>query len=257
MEIIRFEALKWTTLAMFVVSVILIFVHPIAATILMFSIVCLWSRVPALISAFTKDLEVIDFFTVYVALSMGGWVGGLFGAANMLFSRLYGPLEWPWYTVKDAISLFICGLATPIVYTWTGGNILITMYSFTAIRYASYLILTVFLEPGALMLEIGICSVSVFVAILSNTITVSIFGAVISSILDTGLQVNLTLIGFIIAILGLAFFSKLLLAMGQNKAELMKGRKWLQALFSFFFSKREAKTVMVYDPAKGLREEKI
>jgi hypothetical protein len=257
MEIIRMRPLKIATAIMFVLSLGLIPFHPLAATLLMFSIICLWSRIPALISAFTKDLEVIDFFTVFIALNIGGVAGGIFGAANLLFSRLFGPLEWPYYTVKDAISIFAGGFLSPIVFVYTN-DILITMYIFTLIRYALYLLLTVLIEFEALLLEVGICAISIFVAFASNTITVSVFGSVIDSVLQTGLQVNLTLIGFVAAIVILMSLSKILLVIEQRKGQILKGQGILNTLFSALGKERTKvaeRTVIVYEPATGVREE--
>ena len=221
-EIIRFKELKYASLGLFVFSLVLIPFNTTLSAIFMFAVVGLWSRVPAFLSSFTKDSEIIDFLTVVIALNLGGLAGGLFGASMMLFSRIFAPLEYIGYTAKDSVSLFVAGNVVPIIFFITGGNLLFSMYGFTAIRYIVYIILTGIFEPEWLMMEIGYCFIGIFTAYMSNTLVVAVFGDFATNILKTGLGFNTSLFGFIFLVLFFVFFSKIisLIKFGKNKKTL-------------------------------------
>ena len=162
-----------------------------------------------MISNFTKDLEVIDFFTVLLSIHIGGVNGGLFGFSTMLFSRLFGPREWLPFTIKDSVSLFIGGVATPLVYLLTGHNILYTLYAFTIIRYTVYLILTHFFEHDAMRVELGYSLVGLPVGLISNTIMDRLFSSKLDRLLENGLKLDWGVLLFCTAIIaGTILFSR-------------------------------------------------
>jgi hypothetical protein len=159
------------------------------ATVILFGLICFWSRIPCLISMFTKDLEVIDFFTVVLAIHVGGLFAGIFGGALMLFTRLFGPREWYLYTIKDAISIFICGLFASAVYAVLGSQ-LYTLYAFTLMRYVLYIILTVIMEPEAIFLELGLCAACIGEGLIVNTIMNALFESRLDMVMADGVQFN-------------------------------------------------------------------
>ncbi len=233
-QIIRFKELKYASLGLFVLSLITIPINTTLSTLFMFAVVGLWSRVPAFLSSFTKDSEIIDFLSFVIALNLGGFYGGLFGASLMLFSRIFAPLEYPGYTIKDAVSLFVSGNAAPFLFFITGGNMFFSMYGFTAIRYIVYLVLTAFFEPQWMMLELGYCFVGIFTAYISNTLTVTVFGDFATNILKTGIEFNISIFGFIGVILFFVFFTKII--------ELIKFRKEDKTLWEIYNKSFKAKT---------------
>ncbi len=173
------------------------------ATIMLFGLIAFWSRVPAMISMFTKEVEVLDFFTVMLALHVGGLFAGIFGAGIMLFSKLFAPNEWYLYTIKDAISFFVCALITPLVYVASGSTI-ITMYVFMVVRFSVYMILTVAIEPECIMLELGLCSAGLLVGGIYNTFVMKSFEGFVAPMLAEGVKFNMSL--FIIASLIVGIF---------------------------------------------------
>lgn len=190
------------------IYVIILLVFPFSqfwATIILFGLICFWSRIPCLISMFTKDLEVIDFFVVALALHIGGVFAGIFGAVIMLFSRLFGPNEWYMYTIKDAICLLVCGILTPLIFLIWGSQ-LYTLYTFTIVRYVLYIILTIILEPEYLTLELGLCAACILEAFLTNTLMDRFFGNALNSVLERGVQFNLTLFFFATVVIGFFYF---------------------------------------------------
>jgi len=202
-QFVLWKPIKITSIIIYIVILLVFPFSSFWATIILFGLICFWSRIPCLISMFTKDLEVLDFFTVMLAIHIGGLFGGLFGAAIMLFSRLFGPNEWYLYTIKDSICLLVGGLLSPLIFLWTG-SALTTLYAFTIIRYVLYMILTILIEPEFIMLELGLCIAGIGVAFASNTIIMKFFEAPLASVIEHGVKFNFTL--FIFATLVVGFF---------------------------------------------------
>jgi hypothetical protein len=153
---------------------------------------------------FTKDLEVIDFFTVMLAIRAGGVLAGIFGASIMLFSRLFGPNEWYLYTIKDAICLLVGGLTSPLVFTITRSPLL-TLYIFTIQRYVLYLILTIIIEPEYLGLELGLSATGATTAYLSNTLIMRFFEKPLNKAFEGGLHFSWELLLYTTLVIG-AFY---------------------------------------------------
>ncbi len=124
---------------------------------------------------FTKDLDVVDFFVVMLAINVGGVFGGVFGLIIMLFSRIFGPNEWILYTIKDAVSICIGGMLTPWFYSIFENNALYTSYAFTVFRWTLYIILTVIFEFEAMSLEISLCTIGSLKSYLYNTFVMKTF----------------------------------------------------------------------------------
>jgi hypothetical protein len=205
-QFVLWKPIKITSAIIYALILILLPFSSFWATILLFALICFWSRIPCLVSVFTKDLECIDFFTVLLAIHVGGVFGGIFGAAIMLFSRIFGPNEWYLYTIKDAIAILIGGLMTPLLFVLLD-NPLYTMYCFTLIRYAVYLILTVMLEPEYLGLELGLCFSGIFVAYFSNTIMMTLFAEPLSKMLAEGVTFDITLFIFATSVVGFYYLA--------------------------------------------------
>ncbi|MBW3004010.1 hypothetical protein KY328_05155 [Candidatus Woesearchaeota archaeon] len=200
-QFILWKPLKIVSAIIYAVVVLLIPLSTFWSAVLLFALICLWSRIPCLVSMFTKDFDVIDFFVVMLAIHVGGIFGGLFGAAIMMFSRIFGPNEWFIYTVKDSISIMVCGFLTPLFYSLLG-SALYAIYAFTALRLALYLILTIFVEPDAIALELGLCSMSVVVAPIYNTIIMKNFEGPLLNVFEGGLHFSWGLFLFATLVIG-------------------------------------------------------
>ena len=204
-EFVLWEPLKITTVVMFIIVIVLLPFSGFWSVIMLFAIVCLWSRVPCLLSTFTKDFEVVDFFVVMLAIHVGGIFGGIFGILLMLFSRIFGPQEWWLYTVKDGISIMVCGFLTPLFYFVTGGSAINTIYLFTIVRYALYILLTVFLEPDYLGLELSLCAIGALEAYLFNTFIMNTFEEHLSKLFIGGVHFSFGLFAITLGLIVLFF----------------------------------------------------
>jgi hypothetical protein len=229
-QIILWKPLYYTSIVIYVIAILMIIKGSIMGVITLFFLIALWSRIPCMISTITKDLEVVDFFTVFLALQIGGVYGGLFALSVMLVSKIFGPEEWFPYTLKDGVSMLIAGIITPGVYFITGHNLLYTLYAFTIIRYVFYLVLTFLFEREAMGLEMFICLTSVPVAYVSNTILGKFVGPKLSLIFESGMVMDWGIFMFCTAvILGVFGFSKLI--------------NWLEVSGRLKYGKEEVKEV--------------
>jgi len=205
-QLILWKPLFMTTIAMYLLVIILWIFQSHYATIVLIGILCLWSRIPCMMSMFTKDVDVIDFFVVFLAINLGGVFAGFFGMFMMFFSRIFGPGEPLDYTVKDSIAFLFGGLMTPLFYFLTGGNILLTMYLFTIFgRYGIYLLIDFIFIKGMFWTDMGFVVAGIPIAYFSNTILTSIFGDYLTTLFDSGLKLDLGLFLFVTVVIGVFY----------------------------------------------------
>jgi len=191
-EIILWKPLKVVSLIIYILVILLIPISQFWSVIILFALIALWSRVPCLVSMFTKDLDVVDFFTVMLAIHVGGLFGGIFGFIVMMFSRLFGPNEWFLYTLKDAISIMVSGFLAPLFYNLFG-SALLTLYAFTITRWVLYLGLTALIEPEYMGLELGLCSIGTLKSYLYNTFVMKTFEGALLGVFAGGVHFSIGL----------------------------------------------------------------
>lgn len=218
--VVRFKELYIASLVLFAIGIILVPINQLYSTLVLFGLVGLWTRIPTFFADFLKDLEQVDFLTIMIALNIGGWIAGWFGMVVMLFSRAFAPLEWPMYTMKDSLCFFVCGNLVPFIYNYWGGNLLLTAYTFTTIRYILYMILTILIEPGAIAIEAMYLTMGAPVAYLVNTGAITFFAPLTAPILKHGVGLNIELISIVLVILLLGAAAEYL-----NKKYLKKPKK--------------------------------
>jgi hypothetical protein len=204
-KLVLWKPLYKTTIVLYLLVLLLAFPAPIAATVLLFAIIAIWSRVPCFISEFTKDLEIVDFTTVVVTIYVGPVVGALFGSGIILGTRLFGPTEMLSYTIRDSICFFFGAFAASFMFAVTGGNVLVTMFSLTFVRYTLYPVLGLLFSPGLFVLDAIILSVSAPVAIMSNLFLVKVFGNSFDTMFEAGATLNWWLFLFVTVIIAVFF----------------------------------------------------
>jgi hypothetical protein len=219
-RLILWKPLQKTTLVMYALVFLLAIPAPKAATLMLFGIVALWSRVPAMMTMFTRDTEVVDFFTVIIALHMGPLIAAFFGSGMILFSRIFGPLEDLDYTIKESILFFVGAFFSYYVYTWFGASIMVTMFSFTFIRYSLAPVLDLVTTPGKVFLTLIILTVSAPIAVISNLLLVNIFGESLDVIFAKGAVISWELLLFVtVIIVGFFLVSKFMFNEEQKRVE--------------------------------------
>ena len=210
-ELILWKPLYKTTVVLYVSIFLLALPAPQLSILALFALIAVWSRVPALMTLFTKDVEVVDIFTVMTAVYYSSWVGALFGSGIILFTRLFGPTEPLDYTIKESICFFVGSFTAPVVYYITNGNLTITMFSFTFVRYTLPMVISLLINPGALVLDISLVLMNGPTMIMFNLFILNVFGDFFSHVFEKGAVLNVSLLAVATGIVGVIFlFSRFL-----------------------------------------------
>lgn len=216
---ILWEPFQVICFALFFLIIILYPFNSKAATIILFGYISLWSRIPTLVSDFTKDLDVLDFFTVIIAVNIPGIFAGLFAGifAFGLWSmgRIFGPDEPLAATISESTAFFFAGILTPVAYYFTGHNLLLTMLIFTSIRYLGIFLMTAMYFRNLLIYTTISLLCGIPIAFTMNKTIIALLGPFFSTVFETGLKFNFPLFLFaIILTIGAYYIPKYM----RNKA---------------------------------------
>ena len=204
-ERILWNEVKKTSIFIFILIIIILPFSRFWATIITFALFSLWSRILCLVTDYTKDFDMIDFFAVILAVNIGGFFAGLFVIFMMAFSWFFGTHEDPIYTGMDAIAMFFGALFSPIFFQ-ASGNMLYTMYFFTFVRYLVYSIISItFLGLDRFIVaDLPLGFIGLPIAYLTNTFMMKHLGVFFTDVISsTGLKFSfklLLLAGIIILI---------------------------------------------------------
>jgi len=143
-----------------------------------------------LLNDYAKDLDVIDFFSVLIAINLGGIPAAFFAAFNLALPRFFGPVEPLNYTIKDSVSMFGAALFTPMWYSITGHSLLITMYMFTFHRYLHYIVLDLLFDQQSIGFDMSYCCIGLPTAYFMNTIIVKVIGEGMDQMMKKGIVVS-------------------------------------------------------------------
>lgn len=209
-QVVLWKHLVYTSIGMFVLTILLIFISPFWAAIMSFAILSLWSRIPAMMTRFTKDFDINDFFSVLIAINVGGFFGASFGIVILWFSRIFSSLEPFEATFEDTVAFLVWIPFMPFVYGLWGGNPVFTLYTFTLLRHTTHVIVAFMLEPNELGHEVVGSIVGVPIGMATNAILANLFADDVSNLTKEGLQLSWTILFFIAAIFILIGFTRVL-----------------------------------------------
>jgi len=111
--------------------------NPVYSTVFLFAIVAYWSRLPGVgipspfFILYFADL--VDLFSLIIAINIGGFEGALFSAFGNFGSRMAGIFPKWWSVIRDGSFQFIICLFIPYIHAITG-DIYISMMIYTIIR---------------------------------------------------------------------------------------------------------------------------
>jgi len=222
-EAVRLKPLYYATIGIVVLILISAIFRPSLAAILSLALIGLWSRIPCMYNELSKDLEILDFCTFIVAINLGGLTGAIFGSTVFAFSSLFAKYEDPMNFIQEVPAFFVCGLAMPLVYGYTG-NLLLSMYSFTAIRYAVILLVTFAIYPPRVMLSFQYLAFGAMVAYVTNTAMITFFGDITTRLLATGVGLDMKLVT-VFSVVTLYLFLTQLVSGEHKKPDLELHRK--------------------------------
>lgn len=185
--LVLWKPLYYTSIGMFIVSLILFPFSPKWSIITILMLVALWSRVPGFVHFIFNKLALNDLFTLIIAANAGWLVGGLFGVFGIMFPRIFGPNEWMPYSIRASVSVFVAGAMVPIIMNFTGGLDVTAVYLFEGVLYATYYALVLIFWREEIGLELVILPAVIFFDFFMNAFLIKIFGETLSNMMTTGL----------------------------------------------------------------------
>ena len=192
---IHWPAVFLITAILYILTIVLIPFSPAYSTICLFAIIAFWSRIPGvgmpsplLILYF---MDVIDFFSVVIAINIGGMEGGLFSLFINLSTRFCGVFpEWI-STIKDSFAQFISCLLLPAFLPFMGYNIEYGIILYTILRSIVYVIFRV-IPDGQDPVTFWVTDIMGASAVLFtiNIIYAKLFGQFFEALLRQGVSFN-------------------------------------------------------------------
>ena len=147
-KIMRWK-LIYLVVKIFVILILLtFFISPKLATIFMFALIALVSAVPSVLANVLSDSEMMDFFSVIIAITIDPVVGAIFAAIVFFVSSFFSSLmEKPLCFLIGLPGLAIPCLFMPWAYVFFNGNLYYTLYFYTVLRYIVRLIPACIIVP--------------------------------------------------------------------------------------------------------------
>lgn len=135
-----------TTIVLYVLIILTLPFNTIYATLLLFTLIGFWSRLPGVgivhPGLFLYMADIIDVFTIIVAINLGGTAGAMFVIFGNLWSRLCGIFP-PWSgVIKETIILSLVSFIVPALHSILNGNLVLVAIWFTIFREVGFLILS-------------------------------------------------------------------------------------------------------------------
>jgi len=207
-DLVLWKPLYYTSIAMFLVSLILFPFSLTWSIILILALVSLWTRVPGMVHFIFNQLSLNDFFTFIIAAHVGGLTGGLFGAFTMILGQIFGPETWPPYTIRSIVAFVIGGLSVPFILNFTGGVNITAFFAFEGVVYTTYYLLVILFWREEIGLEIAILPVVIFFDFFLNAILLKSFGVVLEKLVTGGISSGWPFLVFATLVLGFLILAK-------------------------------------------------
>ncbi len=178
------------SIALYVMIIILLPFNTQMATLLLFTLIAFWSRLPGVAVNDPTWLlycaDLIDVFSMIIAINIGGMQGAIFAFVTNVVPRFCG--FYPvWISVMyDAIAQFIVCLMIPFIHIALGGDILISMSVYTLIRIIIIMPISYFLYPRPLVRWILEWISGLFGVFLANVFWAKLFGDYFDGLLARG-----------------------------------------------------------------------
>jgi len=206
--------ITFTTIILYGMIILFLPFSTIAATIMLFSLIAFWSRLPGFCVMepvrFLYMMDLVDIFEVLIAMHVGI-------VPAVVFALVWN--IYPWIcgggflsivgTAKDGVlQAFLC-LFVPLMSIAAGGDIFVVIIIFSALRIPLYFIISLFVPHRSLPEQIFQCIVAGFSVLIINAFYAKIFGDFFTRLIMKGATFSWTLFfaaTIIIIILGSFFF---------------------------------------------------
>jgi hypothetical protein len=197
----KFMMLNWplvltTTGILYLLIIISLPFSTVYATIFLFAIIAFWSRLPGVgmpppFYFILYLADVIDIFSIIIAINVGAVQGAVFSLCLNIWSRLCGsmPPEWGG-VISDSLGQFFACLLIPFAHVLLGNNIIYTVTAYTILRVIFVIPLDqIFYRVPwpRYILEMIIGVVLLFAV---NLFYTKLFGNLVLNILNRGISFN-------------------------------------------------------------------
>ncbi|MFT4303676.1 MAG: hypothetical protein ACMXYG_03860 [Candidatus Woesearchaeota archaeon] len=212
MFVLNWPLVLLTTGILYFLTIFFLLFNVVYATLFLFMIIAYWTRLPG-VAVPTPYFPVIwvadmvDLFTLIVAINLGGWVGAFFGLFANVWARACG--IWPsWrFTMEDALSQFVICFFIPFIHIALGGDIFVSMVAYTLIRGIFLLPLTWFLRvvpitQWAIEWVVGLTAI-----LFINAFYAKLFGDFFDNLMQKGVAFNWTLFLFVTIVILIFYIS--------------------------------------------------
>jgi hypothetical protein len=181
------------------------------ASVFLFAIVALWSRLPGVGMPspmyILYFLDLVDFFSLIIAVNIGGIEGAIFTICLNLGSRIVGVFPSWIGVMKDAIAQGVTCLIIPFVYSLTGGDIFMTMIWYSVIRILMFIPLRILPVETTLPQFIVMLFAAGGAQLAINAAYVKLFGNFFNNLLQEGVAFNWILFFFVTLVILIFYIS--------------------------------------------------
>ena len=206
--IILWKPLYYTSIVMFVLSLVLMPISMQWSIITILALITLWSRIPGIVHFVFNKLAMTDLFALIVAVHAGWFIGALFGVFGIMFARIFGPYEWFPYTLRASISVFVAAASVPLILSITGGLNVVTLFLFEIVAYIVYYLLVIMFWREELMLEIALLPAVILFDFALNAIIINRFGDAFTDLMANGFSSGWPFLIFSAVIMFFVFLSR-------------------------------------------------
>jgi len=201
------------------------------ATILLFTIIAYWSRLPGVGIPhpffIIYSMDFVDFFTMLIAVNVGSFQGAIFTIFCNLASRASGTFpKWD-AVLLDALFQSILCFICPIIFSITG-NLLFTMLCFTVLRDVMYFLVWFIYPRWGFAYHIMLTIVAAVTIITINTFYTKLFGDFLFQLLEKGVKFNWILFLFTTIVILIFYIS----VFGLSKRKKKKKRRLLKKIIT-------------------------
>ena len=209
MIFINWPIVLTTTGLLYILMLITLPFNPVYATVLLFTLIAFWSRLPGVgiahpfLILWVADL--VDFFSLIIAVNLSGFAGGSFSLFCNLWARLCGFMPTWRFTLEDAGTMFAACLIIPFLYPMLGNDIFVAMIVFTVIRAILLIPINFLLYPGSFIQWIIEWSVGISAILVINGAYAKFFGNFFNNMLAKGFHFSWPLF-FFATIVIIAFY---------------------------------------------------
>lgn len=186
---------NFVTTTLYILMLITLPFSRIYSAVFLFALIGFWSRLPGV--AIPSPLYIlyladfIDFFTVIITIHLGPMEGAVFSFSLNIVSRMCGNFPYWMGVIKDSAAQAIACFAVPLIYSLSGGNIVMTMTIYTVLRALLFFPMRIIPDGTSWVYFIFYDMIGATIAMTGiNIFYAKIFGSYIDSLLQQGLKFN-------------------------------------------------------------------